>query len=348
MKFRLALVPFVLFACWAGAQNLPSSRSSTTSPLTNQVSITVENGVRTVRSNGVPDHPTGNFPNRACPNTMTAQSYVFHMPAEPVAAPQPTVLRMHPFGVAINGVVFDPGAAEWWQRNPSSGWQYEPLSGKYFLGTDDSNAHVQPNGVYHYHGLPKGLIQKHHAENTLIQIGWAADGFPIYGAWGHTKADDLNSPLKTMKSSYCVKSGTRPSGSQGPGGKYDGTFVQDYEYVAGSGDLDENNGRFGPTPEFPKGTYHYYATTTYPFIPRSFKGTPDSSFFRKGPPGGPGGRGPMRRGGMPGGPPPGGPGGGPPPFGPPPGPGGFGPPPFGPPPPAPDSTPPQSGGAPGS
>ena len=51
-----------------------------------------------------------------------------------------------------------------------------------------------------------------------------------------------------------------------------GTFTQDYEYVAGSGDLDECNGRFGVTPEFPTGIYHYYITDTYPFIQRCVKG----------------------------------------------------------------------------
>ena len=51
-----------------------------------------------------------------------------------------------------------------------------------------------------------------------------------------------------------------------------GTFTQDYEYVAGSGDLDECNGRTGVTPEFPKGIYHYYATDSYPYLQRCVKG----------------------------------------------------------------------------
>lgn len=54
--------------------------------------------------------------------------------------------------------------------------------------------------------------------------------------------------------------------------------------MKGAGDLDEANGRFGVTPEFPQGTYHYVLTENFPFIPRQFKGTPDSSFFRRGPP----------------------------------------------------------------
>jgi hypothetical protein len=43
-------------------------------------------------------------------------------------------------------------------------------------------------------------------------------------------------------------------------------------YVEGAGDLDECNGRTGVTPEFPAGTYHYYATDTYPFLQRCVKG----------------------------------------------------------------------------
>jgi hypothetical protein len=79
-----------------------------------------------------------------------------------------------------------------------------------------------------------------------------------------------------------------------------GTFAQDYHYVAGSGDLDECNGRTGVTPEFPAGTYFYLITDGYPYVPRCVKGNP--AMVEDGPPGGPGGRGP--RGGMLGGPPP--------------------------------------------
>jgi hypothetical protein len=45
------------------------------------------------------------------------------------------------------------------------------------------------------------------------------------------------------------------------------------EYVSGSGDLDECNGRIGVTPEFPEGVYHYYLTDTLPFGQRCVKGT---------------------------------------------------------------------------
>jgi hypothetical protein len=301
-------------ACLAASTQLPP----------NVVKITTDDQYRHIQANGIPDHTPGQFPNRHNPNVIGPQSYDYKVPLRPKLADKPVPFHMQPFGIAVNGVVFDPFAAEWWQGNPSSGWQYEPHGGAIDLGLDANNAHVQPNGAYHYHGIPKGIIEKAGGEKSkMVLVGWAADGFPIYGQWGHSDAKNAGSPLKKLTSSYGIKQGTRPAGS--PGGKYDGAFVQDYEYIEGKGDLDASNGRFGVTPEFPEGTYHYVLTDTYPYIPRQFAGTPDASFARRGPPGG--GMGPPGRGrrGGPGGP--GGPGRPPPPGfgGPPPG---FGPPPF--------------------
>lgn len=90
----------------------------------------------------------------------------------------------------------------------------------------------------------------------------------------------MTSALKRALPSYRLKAGARPDG---PGGAHDGTFGKDWAYVAGSGDLDECNGRMGKTPEFPAGTYYYVLTDDYPFVPRLWRGTPDSSFSRLGP-----------------------------------------------------------------
>lgn len=268
--------------------------------LKNSVSITIQGDKRVIKANGVPDHPMGQFPNRNNPNRLAAQDYNYTIPLHPQVAEKTTRLRMQPIGIALNGIVFDPAAAEWWDNDPFSGWQYEPLSGAINLGVDQSNAHIQPNGAYHYHGVPHGLITRlTGGKPAMVQIGWAADGFPIYGPWGFANSKDAKSEVEQVKSSYRVKQGTR---NGGPGGKYDGSFVEDYEYVAGLGDLDECNGRFGVTPEFPEGIYHYYITGQYPYIPRYFRGTPDSSFERHGPPGGPGGL--RGRGNRPPGPPP--------------------------------------------
>ena len=59
-------------------------------------------------------------------------------------------------------------------------------------------------------------------------VGYAADGFPIYARYGYADPEDTESETVKMQSGYRLKKGTRPSG---PRGKYDGTFVQDFEFV---------------------------------------------------------------------------------------------------------------------
>ena len=270
----------------------------------NEVSIRIEGEKRIIESNGIPAHDVGIFPGYRNPNAIAPQKYHFEMPANPKAADKPSLIQMQPFGIALNGMVFDPGTAEFWQNDRSSGWRYEAGTGKLDLGLDANNAHVQPTGAYHYHAMPLGLFKQLNPANKpqLTQVGWAADGFPIYARYDYTDPKNPKSEIRVMRASYKIKEGTRPGG---PGGKYDGTFTADFEYVPGSGDLDECGGRFGATPEFPKGIYHYLLTDDYPFIPRLLIGTSDPSFLRRGPPPGGGAGGPgERRGPPPGFPPP--------------------------------------------
>jgi hypothetical protein len=151
-------------------------------------------------------------------------------------------------------------------------WNLEALGGAFQFGADESNAHVQPNGQYHYHGMPEGYLTRLGAGQAVTLVGFAVDGFPIYARHGYSVASDASSPVKVIASSYRKKLSPdpgRPSTDVFPMG----TFTQDHEYVPGSGDLDECNGRVGVTPEFPGGTYHYYVTDTFPFIQRCLKGT---------------------------------------------------------------------------
>lgn len=270
-----------------------------------QVTLTERDGYRYIVSNGLPDHQPGEFPNPGNPNRITAQEYAFRVPLEPQERQDgPPPRGKYLFGVALNGVPFDPGTAEIWTPNGRSQgrgqWRYEALTGRINLGLDEHNAHVQPGGKYHYHALPTGLYESlagkpaDQVPDHMVMIGYAADGYPIYGVYGHTNANDPDSPLKEFKPSYRIKEGNRPNGNDSPGGAYDGRFTADWEYVAGLGDLDEHNGRTGVTPEYPDGTYYYVVSPDYPFVPRSFKGTPDDSFRENGP--GPGGDGPPQRG----------------------------------------------------
>jgi hypothetical protein len=87
-------------------------------------------------------------------------------------------------------------------------------------------------------------------------IGWAYDGNPIYGPYGYSTP--TGGTAKLLKSGYSISIGdNRPSLDLYP----EGFFVEDYKYI-GNGDLDESNGRFCVTPEYPNGTYAYFATVS--------------------------------------------------------------------------------------
>lgn len=289
---------------------LDRQSATRSAPGTSSISVEVVGDERVITANGLPGHDVGRFPNSGNPHRISAQSYRITLPAAPQKAGRTTPARGFPFGIALNGVVFDPGAAEWYQgqRGP---WQYEPLSGAVPLGLDTNNAHVQPSGAYHYHGLPEGLLAQlgtsRDAHSPLI--GWAADGFPIYARYGHLNGADAASAIIDHSSGYRLKQGPRQpvtgngyiGNSTTPGGYYDGTFVADYEYVEGHGTLDECNGTVTVTPEYPEGTYAYFLTAGWPVIPRCFAGTPSDSVaaMRGNRGGGPGGN----RGARPGGPP---------------------------------------------
>jgi hypothetical protein len=240
--------------------------------LTNTVSITCSSTLRTITGNGVPDHTVGTFPNSGNPTAIGAVNVMYSNTLTPVYKGTSTSVA-HKVGYANNSVPFDPATAESYQN--AGVWKIEALNQTYFpFGTDSSNAHVQPDGTYHYHGMPEGYITKlGKGTSTMTLVGFALDGFPIYARYGYTTATDATSGVRKMNSSYRMKTtpdSGRPSTSTVPMG----TFTQDYEYVEGLGDLDECNGRFGVTPEFPNGIYHYYITDAYPYIQRCVKGTP--------------------------------------------------------------------------
>jgi hypothetical protein len=116
-------------------------------------------------------------------------------------------------------------------------------------------------------------------------IGFSYDGYPIYGAYGYKNADGSGGIVR-MKSSYSLRSittrTTSPTGAfveDGPpvNTTYPlGYFREDYQYnptsVSTPDYLDEHNGRFCITPEYPAGIYCYFATvdanwnSAYPYV----------------------------------------------------------------------------------
>jgi hypothetical protein len=107
-------------------------------------------------------------------------------------------------------------------------------------------------------------------------IGYAFDGFPIYGAYAYTNVNGTGA-IKRMKSSYVLSSNTTRVNGPAVSSTYPaGCFIEDYSYSAGSGDLDARNGRFCVTPEYPNGIYCYFVTLDdqlNPAFPYTFYGS---------------------------------------------------------------------------
>jgi len=248
--------------------------------LTSSAAWTCNATSRYLTANGVPDHEVGTFPNVGNPNTIGATSVSATYSLMP-AVVSTTGSNATVVGFALNGVKFDPNTGGSCNNDGSScsligntgNWNMEALGQSAFnFGADENNAHVQPTGEYHYHGMPEKFIAKLNKGAAMTLVGWAADGFPVYARYGYMMAMDATSAIKVLSGSYKLK--TTPDANRPATSLYAmGTFKQDYEYVAGLGDLDECNGRTGVTPEFPNGIYHYVITDSYPFIGRCLKGT---------------------------------------------------------------------------
>ncbi len=86
-------------------------------------------------------------------------------------------------------------------------------------------------------------------------LGYAYDGNPIYGPYGYETF--LGGQVKRLSSGYIPSPTINPS--LRPSSFGIGYFIEDYEFI-GTGDLDEFNGRFCVTPEYPDGIYAYFYT----------------------------------------------------------------------------------------
>jgi len=137
---------------------------------------------------------------------------------------------------------------------------------------DTCLGHPAPNGEYHHHLHPKCLYNEN--DNTVHSpiIGYAFDGFPIYGAYAFANTNGTGG-ITRMKTSYRLRNisarTSLPDGTVLNTNQYGpainafyplGYYIEDFEYVSQFGDLDEHNGRFCITPEYPSGTYAYFVT----------------------------------------------------------------------------------------
>jgi hypothetical protein len=240
--------------------------------------ISADNNKCLFLTNEIPNHDF-NDGSQSFRNKTKAQNSRFIITQSPQKRAQVTSLSLRTDNaIFLNGVKLDLLAAACYgvadERigcfDMDQPWRFDPLHPENDFGTDSHHAHTQPNGAYHYHGSPKALYQDDSSTSSPV-IGFAADGFPIFGPYFQE-----NGRIEKATSSYRLKNGSRQSiKGINPGGTYTGKYLDDYEYVAGQGNLDQCNGRFV------NGQYGYYVTDSYPWVLGCFSGNPDSSFNKR-------------------------------------------------------------------
>ena len=272
-----------------------------------------------VSTHGIPAYPTGPFLD-GNPSIASDQNAIFKFPLYPE---QNTGMAMPTtggnIGVFINGVaLFDFRDGVGWNSNTNAlcgGPGNPPCPGGPMAATDWSRDAVPAEkpgfdcskahpvmGNYHHHQNPSafkldlevvsdicnlydadGLYAIDDTQHSPL-IGFAYDGFPIYGAYGFQNADGTGGIVR-IKSGYQLRNitnrtewadGTAVDNGPDVSTTYPlGYFREDYEWLAHTGEedyLDEHNGRFCVTPEYPDGTYAYFATvdenwnSVYPYI----------------------------------------------------------------------------------
>lgn len=244
-----------------------------------ETEVTLTKTNRVMVTNALPNHPTGDFPNPGNPNTISAQNLKYSFPLTPKLNGEPKWAREP--GIALNGIKFEPETAERFVCETGEVYRIEAFQELVDMGLDYNHAHVQPTGAYHYHGAPTELIKLLDKGEDIVHVGFAKDGFPIYysksGRYkpSYQVVDELrtgdacayNNPHQKMEKDM---NGTEP----------DGTFVSDWDYVQGLGDLDECNGIEV------NGQYGYFVTDEYPYMSRCLKGEFKESRPSGPPPGG--------------------------------------------------------------
>ena len=267
-----------------------------------------------VTTNGIPAYTTGPFLD-GNPSLASDQNAIFKFPLTPTQnTGTPASTTGGNIGVFINGVaLFDYRDGVSWNNNtqaegggpiqgpPGQGiWNRDAIVAER-AGFDCAKGHPAM-GNYHHHQNPSAFdldltpissvcnlydadgLYAINANAHSPLIGFAYDGFPIYGAYGFLNTDGTGGIVR-MKSSFQLRNITVRTHYANGNDVTDGPAVsatyplghyrEDYEFVShpNSPDyLDAHNGRFCVTPEYPNGTYAYFCTvdenwnSAYPYV----------------------------------------------------------------------------------
>ena len=146
-----------------------------------------DNGTsRAFKGNGLPvKTPTGEYPVKSTddaynydrnPNSIKTQTISFSLPKNPTLAKAVSCLGMGPIGITLNGVMIYNGLDAGGRDAVAHEIQ------------DDCDGHPEQQGQYHYHNMSRCLKDSTWSKEQSALIGYALDGFGIYGPkWANGK-----------------------------------------------------------------------------------------------------------------------------------------------------------------
>lgn len=278
-----------------------------------------------VEATGCPDYFTGPYNGDGNINFPDDQNLTIVLPRNPIPDPgaslnDHTVLGA--IGYFVNGVpMFN--AADGMSYNNQGSWNRNAtVMENEGFGCDRSHPanislHHHQNPIpfnYSENGtqnpdicdcFPSDALYSPNPEQHSPIIGFANDGYPVYGPYAFSNTDGTGE-IRLMTPSYHLRAinerTTYADGSNAPNAGPVisdtwplGSFYEDFEFIEGSGDLDYYNGRFAVTPEYPCGTYAYFATmdengdSKFPYlVGLAFYGETINCNAGGGPGGGPG------------------------------------------------------------
>jgi hypothetical protein len=304
-----------------------------------------------IRSTGLASYPMGPWyldsqKKQLFPNLPVNQQVFYAFPRTNFVLATKTANGGGQIGIFVDGVaMYNSWDAYTWDsasnadvQNVTGYWNRDAYVNE-GVSFDPGYAHQQNTGVYHYHADPLGLryLLGDHVDfnasskifsedtNTPVKhspiLGWAADGYPIYGPYGYSNATNASSGIRRMVTGYVIRNGQCGTSNLTANGRTTipawaarlstvssnqtapnvstsyplGRYMEDNDYLGdhinpGTGtnyqqgmdfDLDQYNGRWCVTPEFPAGTYAYFVAIdsngapVFPYdIGRGFYGSP--------------------------------------------------------------------------
>ncbi len=192
-------------------------------------SISIQGDQRVFTGNDLPNHPTGNFPVDPSddayavdrnPNTIQEQTISLILPVNPTASAQPNCVGGE-VGIMLSGVVI------------FSAFDAEGRDAVAHEVQDNCDGHPQVSGFYHYHSLSDCIVDTATSGHSSL-VGYAFDGYGIYGYYGEDGAEVENEDLDECHGhTHMIE--------------WDGQMVE---------------------------MYHYHATHEFPYVVGCFHGEP--------------------------------------------------------------------------